>query len=79
MAKGFNTAVMETRKSITDAINNGLQQGVPISVINIIVDSALFEIRTGLDKVLKEEASENEPVANSDQIEWVEPSEDTMA
>lgn len=52
--KGSNTIVIESRKEITNAINEGLKK-LPVAVIAMIVESALVELNDGLNKTLESE------------------------
>lgn len=55
MNKGINTLINETRVNITNAINEGLKAGLPIAVVDLIVDNAMIEIKQLLNKKLEEE------------------------
>lgn len=75
MEKGFNTAVETARKDLAELINSKLQMGIPFSVISLIIENTLMEVRNGVDKSLVKEAeqySEQEQL-KSEQVEWVDP------
>ena len=75
MDKGFNTIVETTRKELTGVIN---ASGLPISVVSLIIENILMEVRNGVDKTIQQEAikyAEQEKNI-SEQIEWV-PEEET--
>lgn len=56
--KGVNTIVLETKNNILEVVNNGLKQGLPISVISIIVEGIMFEIEKNLNNTLANEDKE---------------------
>lgn len=56
--KGVNTIILETKGNILEVVNNGLKQGLPISVISIIVEGIMFEIEKNLNNVLTNEKKE---------------------
>lgn len=56
--KGVNTIVLETKNNILEVVNNGLKQGLPISVISIIVEGIMFEIEKNLNSTLANEDKE---------------------
>lgn len=79
MNKGINTLIKETKDNIAKAINDGLKTGLPIAVIDLMVDNIMFEVKNMLDNNLKKESEQyNEQLkAQEEQIEWVEPVEET--
>lgn len=60
MNKGFNTLVKETKGNIREAINNGLKAGLPISVIDLIMDGVIVEVKMLVDKAINEELKKQE-------------------
>ena len=75
MDKGFNTEVENTRKELAQLINEKLQMGIPFSVVSLIIENILVEVRTGVDKALQQEAvkyNELQQIQN-EQVEWVDP------
>ena len=75
MDKGFNTEVENARKELAQLINQKLQLGIPFSVVSLIVENILTEVRNGVDKALQQEADKyNETLKlQAEQVEWVDP------
>lgn len=75
MDKGFNTEVENARKELANLITQKLQMGIPFSVVSLIIENILMEVRTGVDKALQQEAEKYaERVAlQAEQVEWVDP------
>ena len=71
--KGVNTIIVETRKDIANAINNGLKQGLPISVVAMIVENALMELNNGLNAALETEVKtyQEQVQIESEQVEYI--------
>lgn len=59
---GINTLIIETKNEMLDLLNSKLQQGLPITVIGLIVDSIQIEINMQTSKVLEDEKREQTPV-----------------
>lgn len=78
MDKGFNTAVETARKDLAELINSKLQMGIPFSVISLIIENTLMEVRNGVDKSLIKEAEQytEQEQLKSEQVEWVEPTQE---
>lgn len=74
MEKGINTLIKETKDNITKAINGGLTIGLPIAVIDLMVDNIMLEIKNSLNNVLQQEQVKyNEYLqAEAEQVEWVD-------
>lgn len=77
MNKGINTLINETKENVTKAINDGLKAGLPISVIDLIVDHAMLEIKQLLNKTLLDEAkkAKEQDAVISQQIPYKDDSE----
>ena len=60
MNKGINTLITETRANIANAINEGLKAGLPIAVVDLIVDGAMGEIKQILNQSLADEKAKVE-------------------
>lgn len=58
----INTLIIETKNEMLDLLNSKLKQGLPITVIGLIVDSIQTEIKMQTSKVLEDEAREQTPV-----------------
>lgn len=78
MEKGINTLIRETKDNIAKAINGGLTIGLPIAVIDLMVDNIMLEIKTSLNNALQQEQVKyNEYLqAQSEQVEWVDKEND---
>ena len=79
MNKGINTLIKETKGNITKAVNDGLAAGLPISVIDLMVDNIMFEIKNTLNNALQqEEVKYKEQLkVQEEQVEWVDNPEET--
>ena len=75
--KGVNTIIVETKGSILESINNGLRQGLPVSVVSMIVENIMYEIDKTLTKDLEKEANEyqRQLEVESEQVVYKEPSQ----
>lgn len=76
--KGVNTIVLETKNNILEVVNNGLKQGLPISVISIIVEGIMFEIEKNLNNTLANEDKEYQERIRieGEQIVYTEPAQE---
>lgn len=75
--KGVNTIIVETKGSILESINNGLRQGLPVSVVSMIVENIMYEIDKTLAKDLEKESNEyqRQLEIESEQVVYEEPSQ----
>ena len=73
--KGVNTIILEGKKEILNAVNGCLEKGVPISVVQLIMENLMFEINNSLnDTIAKEDVKYQEQLKVEDeQIEYIEP------
>lgn len=55
MNKGINTLITDFKKDLTDRVNQGLREGLPISVIHLVIDNIFVEINGLLEDTLKTE------------------------
>ena len=60
MNKGIDTIVEETKVEVAKIVNTKLKEGLPISVISLIMEGVLFEIKAILNKSLQMEAKQLE-------------------
>lgn len=76
--KGVNTVILETKGSILEAVNNGLKQGLPISVISIIIENVMFEIDKNLNIAVENESKQYQEQVQleSEQVLYEEPSQE---
>ena len=59
--KGINTIIKETKDGIVTSVNQGIQKGLPMSVIELMLDSIMMEVRSATnDALAKEKASYEE-------------------
>ena len=54
--KGINTVIEETKDEIVSLINTKLQGGIPVSVMGLILQNVMYEVRDGINASLKREA-----------------------
>lgn len=67
-----NSSIICAKQNIRDVINREIQNGIPISVIHLIVDSCFQEIDALLNKVLDEEDRANQECETTE-TETIEP------
>lgn len=60
MNKGFNTRVEETKTELLNFVNQKLQEGLPLSVLSLIVENILKDVKMEIPKVLEQERKQNE-------------------
>ena len=53
--KGINTITNEIKDYMTNIVNTYLQQGVPPTIISLIVENIDYELKIVSEKVVKEE------------------------
>lgn len=75
--KGINTIIKETKDGIVTSVNQGIQKGLPMSVIELMLDSIMMEVRSATnDALAKEKASyEEELKIEAEQVKYVPPVE----
>lgn len=59
MDKGINTEIESTRRELENLLNEKLKLGIPVSIISLILENVLLQIRGSVDVVLKKEFEEN--------------------
>lgn len=72
--KGANTRVVEAKNKLTNTINECLKDGIPASMVSIIVESLLMDLNNNVKVLLgkeKQEYEEQEKV-ESEQIVYEE-------
>lgn len=71
--KGINTIIKETKDGIVTSVNQGIQRGLPMSIIELMLDSIMMEVRSATnDALAKEKASyEEELKIEAEQVEYV--------
>lgn len=73
--KGANTRVVEAKDKLTNTINECLKDGIPASMVSIIVESLLMDLNNNVKVLLdkeKQEYEEQEKV-ESEQVVYEEP------
>lgn len=55
MAIGFNTGVQEARFELLNAVNKQLQLGVPLSVVDLILEGIRNQLKVELEKTIEAE------------------------
>lgn len=68
----MNTLIEQTRKEVTDLLNEKLAQGCPISVVNLILENIMFELRDGIKNALvrEQEKMQEQQAAQQDQVPY---------
>ena len=76
--KGVNTIILETKGNILEAVNNGIRQGLPISIISILVENIMLDVEKNLNNVIEKENKEYQEQiqVESEQILYEEPSQE---
>ena len=67
--KGINTYIQEMQNNLMSTINHYANLGVPVSVIRIVLDSALKDVDMGLKVELMREKEQYEKELNSNEKE----------
>jgi hypothetical protein len=58
--KGANTRVVEAKDKLTNTINECLKDGIPASMVSIIVESLLMDLNNNVKVLLDKEKQEYE-------------------
>lgn len=58
--KGINTITNEIKNYLTDIVNTYLQQGVPSTIISLIVENIDYELKIVSEKAIKDEQKQFE-------------------
>lgn len=56
----INTLIEQTRSNLTDSVNKALNEGIPISVIKLILNNLSLEVEQTLRAVIKQEAKSDQ-------------------
>lgn len=72
--KGVNTLIVESKTKLTNSINECLQDGIPASMVSIILESLLMDLNNNLKVILEKEQKEYEEKeeAESNQVKYEE-------
>lgn len=73
MNTGINTLIEQTKKELADLINQKLQQGMPISVVGLILDTLMYEVKNNIEIAIEQEQErvKEQTKATSEQVEYV--------
>lgn len=73
MNTGINTLIEQTKKELADLINQKLQQGMPISVVGLILDTLMYEVKNNIEIAIAQEQErvKEQAKAASKQVEHV--------
>ena len=72
--KGVNTLIVESKTKLTNSINECLQDGIPASMVSIILESLLMDLNNNVKVILEKEQKEYEEKeeAESKQVKYEE-------
>lgn len=72
--KGANTLIVESKTKLTNSINECLQDGIPASMVSIILESLLMDLNNNVKVILEKEQKEYEEKeeAESNQVKYEE-------
>lgn len=72
--KGVNTLIVESKTKLTNSINECLQDGIPASMVSIILESLLMDLNNNVKVILEKEQKEYEEKeeAESNQVKYEE-------
>ena len=68
-----NTSIVEAKTKLTKTINEILQSGMPIAVLDLMIDIVSNEVKVVLQNHLKQEAQQlaDQEQVKSEQVEWI--------
>ena len=58
--KGVNTRICDAKSALTDAVNKTLEDGIPVSMISIILENILMDLDNHAKTILANERKEYE-------------------
>ena len=58
--KGVNTRIFDAKSTLTDAVNKTLEDGIPVSMISIILENILMDLDNHAKTILANERKEYE-------------------
>ena len=72
--KGVNTLIVESKTKLTNSINECLQDGIPASMVSIILESLLMDLNNNVKVILEKEQKEykEKEEAESNQVKYEE-------
>ena len=54
--KGINTIIEEAKNELVSLINTKLQEGVPVTVVGLILENVMYEVRDSIKATLARES-----------------------
>ena len=58
--KGVNTRIFDAKSALTDAVNKTLEDGIPVSMVSIILENILMDLDNHAKTILANERKEYE-------------------
>lgn len=58
--KGVNTCIFDAKSTLTDAVNKTLEDGIPVSMVSIILENILMDLDNHARTILANERKEYE-------------------
>ena len=58
--KGVNTRIFDAKSTLTDAVNETLEDGIPVSMVSIILENILMDLDNHAKTILANERKEYE-------------------
>ena len=58
--KGVNTRIFDAKSALTDAVNKTLEDGIPLSMVSIILENILMDLDNHAKTILANEKKEYE-------------------
>lgn len=73
--KGVNTLIVESKTKLTNSINECLQDGIPASMVSMMLESLLMDLNNNVKVILEKEKQEYEEQekVESEQVKYEEP------
>ena len=72
MNKGIAMLIDETKRGLVELVNNKIQEGLPISVMDLILELVMSEVKVNTKEVLTQELSAYEQQQEESVVEKVE-------
>ena len=58
--KGVNTRIFDAKSTLTDAVNKTLEDGIPVSMVSIILENILMDLDNHAKTILANERKDYE-------------------
>lgn len=72
MNKGIAMLIDETKRGLVELVNNKIQEGLPISVMDLILELVMSEVKVNTKEVLTQELSAYEQQQEESVVEKVD-------